>query len=174
MGMAGLAVEEFAKPFLAEKGSMHGLAHVKNVLKIAEEQRRKHGGDGDVILYAGYLHGIVRENGKDVKKFLESQRFDPKKVERILKAAKEVTGTARTTEGKVLHDAHLLEGGDSHLVVKAMTTGAERGQTVRESIKHLEEHVLGKHKCCFPENQKIYDRKESFARKALVKLKMTF
>ena len=80
MGMAGLAVEEFAKPFLAEKGSMHGLAHVKNVLKIAEEQRRKHGGDGDVILYAGYLHGIVRENGKDVKKFLESQRFDPKKA----------------------------------------------------------------------------------------------
>lgn len=172
--MAGLAVEEFAGPFLAAKDSMHGIGHVKNILKIAEELRRKHGGDSDVILYAGYLHGIVREHGKEARKFLESQRFDGKKVEKIMTAAREAVGTARTTEGKVLHDAHLLEGGESHLVVKAITTGNEKGQTVRESISYLEEHVLGKHRCCFPENQRLYDKKESFAKKALVKLKMTF
>jgi uncharacterized protein len=173
--VAGLAIEEFVKPFYMKKDSMHDLWHVKRVLKIAEELRRKHKGDSTILLYGAYLHGVVKEHGKKVETFLKSQKFPEKTVSRMIKAAKESSSEkARTLEGRILHDAHLLEGGESYLVVKTITTGTERGQNMKESLKYLEENVLGKRKCYFFDCQKEYDKKEKFARDALKKLKMTF
>jgi len=37
-------------------------------------------------------------------------------------------------EGKILHDAHMIEGGKIYLIVKSLITGSVRGQTLEQTI----------------------------------------
>ena len=56
-----------------------------------------------------------------------------------------------TIEGKILHDAHVLEGGKTYLVVKTLITGSVRGQSLIDTLKFMERNVLNKNNCYLPE-----------------------
>ena len=56
-----------------------------------------------------------------------------------------------TLEGKILHDAHVLEGGKPYLVVKTLITGSVRGQSLLDTLKYMEGNVLDKNSCYLPE-----------------------
>jgi uncharacterized protein len=167
-------VEEFVAPFYAGKDSMHGIGHVKAMLRRALELQLKHGGDRTIITYAAYFHGLVPGHLKEVRKFLGGEALTRRQREKVVKAAREshADATARTNEGKLLHDAHLTSGGRDSLVVRALATGVERGQGIKESLDFLEKQ-LGTRKCYLPECQAGYSRREDYARKAIAKLRNT-
>ncbi len=77
----------------------------------------------------------------------------------------------KTIEGKILHDAHLIEGGKTFMIVKSLITGALRGQTLQETIEYIEKNLLGKFRCYLPEAQKLYKEKEKFTQEFLKELK---
>jgi uncharacterized protein len=69
-----------------------------------------------------------------------------------------------TLEGKILHDAHLLEGGLTFHVVKSLITGVSRGNSISQIIDYFNSNVNGKYRCYLPENKSPYKKKEAFAR----------
>jgi uncharacterized protein len=42
---------------------------------------------------------------------------------------------------KILHDAHVIEGGKTFLITKSLITGSLRGQKLEETIAFIEAHV---------------------------------
>ena len=56
-----------------------------------------------------------------------------------------------TIEGKILHDAHVLEGGKTYLIVKTLITGSIRGQSLLDTLNYAEKNVLNQNKCYLPE-----------------------
>lgn len=179
LGVEGMArvnkevVEEFVTPLYEGKDSAHGLGHIGRMLREAEKLRVRHGGDAEVVMLAGHFHGLIREHRPELEDFLEQHVGSKRKREKILRVAEESLADtkARSTEGKVLHDAHLVEGGEDSLVSRTLATGIARGQSARESLEFLEQEVLGKRSCYFTECQQRYARKEAYARQALGKLK---
>lgn len=53
----------------------------------------------------------------------------------------------KTFEGKVLHDAHVLEGGKTYADVKTLITGSVRGQSLLETLDYMKNNVVDKNVC---------------------------
>lgn len=58
-------------------------------------------------------------------------------------------------EGKILHDAHMIESRNTFLIVKSLITGLVRGQTLEEMIEYIEKNILGKGQCYLAEAKKM-------------------
>jgi len=108
-----------------------------------------------------------------VKQFLRKEGLSKQRIKQIIQVAWESHKEAKpkTIEGKILHDAHLIEGGKTFMIVKSLITGTLRGQNLQETIKYIEENLLGKFRCYLPESQKLYEEKENFTREFLKELK---
>jgi uncharacterized protein len=93
-------------------------------------------------------------------------------MNRVIEVAKESEKDASpaTVEGRLLHDAHLLEGDENFLITKSLVTGSARGQSLAETLAYLETY-LGKHRCCSEQNQAEYERRVQIARTFIAKLK---
>jgi uncharacterized protein len=96
-----------------------------------------------------------------------------RKVERVLQAALESQKESQpnTIEGKILHDAHLVEGGRTFMVVKTMVTGILRGSSFGQIADYFDDNLDHKFKCYLPETRKVYSRKVKFAREFFHDLK---
>ncbi len=79
--------------------------------------------------------------------------YSKDKIDKIIKIAWESqrSEVPETIEGKILHDAHVLEGGKTYLVVKTLITGSVRGQDLESTLKFMNENVLDKNKCYLKE-----------------------
>lgn len=152
---------------------MHGLAHVKRLLQSAYWLMERYPADEPTVVLGAYLHGIADKWPDAVVSELTKLGFSSSERQRILKAAQESQKEAcpELLEGKILHDAHLIEGGPTFLLVKALVTGTERGQRLDETIDVVERELLGRFSCCFPEAQAIYVQKERYAIEAINSLK---
>ncbi len=168
-------IEAFVHPFYEQRDTMHGMAHVRRVLKEAQALSRSHPGtDATIIAYGAYLHGIIWNTEEErIATFLRSHDLPEDMIQRILRVAWESLKekTPHTLEGKILHDAHLIEGGRTFIIVKSLVVGAVRGQTIEDTVEYMEGNVLGKYRCYLPEAQMIYAEKEAFARAFLEDLK---
>ena len=78
---------------------------------------------------------------------------------------------AETLEGRILHDAHMIEGGRTYLIVKSLITGSVRGQTLEQTIDYIEKNILDNGVCYLQEAQEIYDEQQAFAKDFIVRLK---
>ena len=96
---------------------------------------------------------IVCEMPRFLTEWLKKQEYGDDSVARILQIAWESQRreVPETLEGKILHDAHVLEGGRTYLVVKTLITGSVRGQSLEETLAYMENNVLGKNMCYLPE-----------------------
>ncbi len=168
-------LKRYAAPAYCGKDTMHDLSHIQRVLRaVAEISPHYHGRfDEEAVVCAAYLHGFIYRDEEGVAGWLHEQAVPPEKVRRIVQAAWESQKDAdpQTLEGMILHDAHLVEGGRTFLVVKPMVTGSARGQSLAETVAYIETHVLGQGRCCLPEAQAIYDDMQAYAAEFMAELK---
>lgn len=153
MDMSGLTA--FAAPYYAGKDIMHNLWHIELVLKMVDRilSLGNYNADRECLTLAAYFHGFIYQDEDAIRRWMRAQGYDNAKIEKTVQIAwesqrREVPGTL---EGRILHDAHVLEGGKTYLVVKTLITGSVRGQTLQETLKFLREHVLDKNACYLPE-----------------------
>lgn len=165
-------LEEFVKPFYEKKDIMHDLSHIKRILKIAKSLSKKYKVDDSILTYGAYFHGIIYSNEQEVKDFLKKQKIPEEKIKKILQVSRESHKEEKpeSIEGIILHDAHLLEGGKTFLILKSLIVGSIKGQSLKQIIDHAEK-TIGKYKCYLPETQEIYREKEEFAKEFLKNLK---
>lgn len=158
----------FVKPYYESKDIMHNLSHIDRILKYVEKLLKagNYKADKDILMYSAYFHGFIYNSEQDIIDWLKTQQVSITMIEKIIDVAWESQKDkmATTLEGKILHDAHMIEGGKTYLIVKSLITGSIRGQTLEQTIKYVEDNVLGKGVCYLPEAQTIYFQQQEFAR----------
>lgn len=177
-------LEDFVRPFYAERDTLHGLPHIRRVVKKARYLARHHvdGLEPVVLLHAAYLHGLIFQEELRIRRFLQARELPPELTERVVRAAREAHTQATdvvagdgdvmtssesrslSVEGAILHDARLLEGGRTFLIASALVRGATRGATLEEIVATIEDQMLGRFRCYLPAAQRLYAEKEAFAR----------
>ena len=162
-------------PFYANEDIMHNLSHALRILKAArmlvQDYRDKV--DLDLVVWGSYFHGMVNDQRAEIEGFLKSLNLSEQKIRLIVgvswQSLKEEV--PEMLEGKIVHDAHLIEGGKTFMIVKSLVTGSLRKQTLDETMEYLENNVIGKFHCYLPRSKKIYAEKEKFTRHFLTQLK---
>ena len=168
-------LKKFVKPFYESKDIMHDLSHIERVLitldgilKYSEDSY-----DYNIIVYAAYFHGFIYSDESIIIKWLQKEGLEESKINKIIKVSWESQKdkSAETLEGKLLHDAHMIEGGKVFLVTKSLITGSVRGQTLEETIKYIEKHILGEGICYFEKTRQIYKEAQEYTKDYITKLK---
>ena len=166
---------EFVRPYYAKKDIMHNMWHIelvdKWVNKILEMTSYKI--NRDHLTFATYFHGFIYSHEADIKAWLKTQGVANKDIEKIVQIAFESQReeVPESIEGKILHDAHLLEGGKVYLITKCLITGSLRGQTLLETIDYIEENIIEKSICYLPETKALFKRTNKFTRDFITELK---
>ena len=166
---------EFIEPFYKNKDIMHDLSHIKRVNYTLEELIKDFEGlyDYDILKFALYFHGFIYSYEDIIRNWLKDKKYDEKKIEYIIKAAWESQKEKEpeTLEGELVHDAHMIEGGKTYLIVKSLITGSIRGQDLEETIRYIEDNIIGKGRCYLSNAQQIYDEQQRFASEFIRDLK---
>lgn len=165
---------EFVNTYYKDKDIMHNLDHINRVLKSVDKlmDMGNYTANMDIITYATYFHGFIYMSENNIIEWLQSQGLTDSVIRTIIKVSWESQKDeiAETLEGKILHDAHMIEGGKTYLIVKALITGSLRGQTLEQTIKYIDEHK-GMGICYLPEARQIYHTQQEFAEAFIVDLK---
>ena len=163
---------EFVKPYYKDKDIMHNMWHIELVKKAIDKilKNSNYNIDYDNIIIAMYFHGFIYSDEDKIRAWLKKQNCEATKIEKIIEIAWESQRSEipKTIEGKILHDAHVLEGGKNYLIVKTLITGSVRGQSLQKTLDYMKNNVLNKNKCYLPETiplcnemneatQKFYD-----------------
>jgi uncharacterized protein len=163
---------DFAIPFYEKKDMMHGIEHIKRVIKRAKTIAKEFGVQTNDIEIAAYLHGFIYSHEEIIKDFLSSE-FPLERVEKIIRIAwaSQKDRIARTLEEKILHDAHVIEGGKTFLITKSLITGSLRGQKLEETIAFIEAHVLDCNTCYLESSKVKLSEANAFAKEFIKSLK---
>lgn len=168
MEMDKTALVEFVKPYYADKDIMHNMWHIELVEKMVEKivEAGDYCVDSESLCLATYFHGFIYRNEDTIVQWLRDNGYCDEKIRKVIQVAwesqrKEIP---ETLEGKILHDAHVLEGGKTYLVVKTLITGSVRGQSLTETLGYMERNVLDKNVCYLPETIPMCEEMNSFAR----------
>lgn len=165
-------IREFVKEFYSKKDSMHGIDHVDRLYSTAIQLGRNENYNPDVLALAAYFHGLFPGLVETLKVFMIQLELDKPTIHLVLLATSESMTDSEpvSIEGTLLHDSHLIEGGKAYLVTKSLVTGAERGQTLPETIMYMKKNIFGKRKCVSEEAQKIYQEMEGYAKSHIEEL----
>ena len=149
------ALIEFVEPYYADKDIMHNMWHIELVQKMISRILAcgDYKVDEECLKLATYFHGFIYKDEVKIKQWMLARNYDEEKISRTLKIAWESQRNEipETIEGKILHDAHVLEGGRTYLIVKTLITGSVRGQTLLDTLNYMEKNVLDQNKCYLPE-----------------------
>ncbi len=165
-------LQAFLAPFHVGADTMHDATHVRRVSRRALEFAEHYPCNVGILRLAVQLHGIVNSHELAIREFLTGRGVTAGEIDQVIEAARESEkeSEARTPEGQLLHDAHLLEGDENFLITKSLVTGSARGQTLEETIAYLEAYLDAYH-CCLPANQIEYERRVHIARRFVASLK---
>ncbi len=156
----------FIEPYYKDKDIMHNMWHIelvqKQVSKIIEA--------GNYTVNKEYLrlaiafHGFIYREENKIRAFLSENGYKNDDIEKIVKIAWESQRPEipETLEGKILHDAHVLEGGKTYAVVKTLITGSVRGQSLKQTLEFMRNNVLGANKCYLPATIAMCDEMNEF------------
>jgi uncharacterized protein len=86
--------------------------------------------DADILQYTVYFHGFIYNSKEEIIEWLKGQKHSKEMIDKVITAAWESQKdeAAQTLEGKILHDAHMIESGKTYLIVKSLITGSVKGQ----------------------------------------------
>ncbi len=156
----------FVNPYYADKDIMHNMWHIELVLKMIEKitSNSNYQVDENSLLLATYFHGFIWKDEEAIIQWMKSQNYSNEMISKTVKIAWESQRTEipETIEGKILHDAHVLEGGKTYTVVKTLITGSVRGQSLVETLDFMKENVLNKNKCYLPETIPLCDEMNKY------------
>lgn len=149
------ALLEFVEPYYFDKDIMHNMWHIELVKKMVDKilSTGQYRVDEECLMLATYFHGFIYKDEEKIKQWLAAQNYDDDMIAKTIKIAWESQRSEipETIEGKVLHDAHVLEGGKTYLIVKTLITGSVRGQSLVDTLNYMERNVLDKNECYLPE-----------------------
>ena len=158
---------EFIEPFYSDKDIMHDMTHIERVKFTADELMGVIDYDFNlrVVEYAIYFHGFIYSHESEILGWLKANGFEDSEIDFVVQTAwdSQKENGPRSMEGKLVHDAHMIEGGKTYLIVKSLITGSVRNQSLIETIKYIDSNVLGKGKCYLAEAQVTYVEQQSFA-----------
>lgn len=160
-------VIEFVKPYYENKDIMHNMWHMELVKKKIDEviSISNYKVNYEYLILAMYFHGFIYSDEKKIRDWLKENKYNDNEIDKIVKIAWESQRNEipETIEGKILHDAHVLEGGKTYLMVKTLITGSLRGQTLKETLEYMNKSVLNKNKCYLPETLKLCEEMNNYA-----------
>ena len=119
-------LRQFCSPQYEGKDIMHNLSHIDRIINLAKKICEKHtDADMETIIFGAYFHGLVDNNTDGIQEYLNIINIVQCKIAKILQAShdSQINNIPMSLEGKILHDAHLLEGGKSFVVTKCLVTG---------------------------------------------------
>ena len=161
------ALLEFVKPYYIEKDIMHNMWHIELVKKMVDKivSISNYDVDTECLTLATYFHGFIYCDEKRIEQWMNAQGYDKKMIAKTIKIAWESQRNEKpkTIEGKILHDAHVLEGGKTYLVIKTLITGSVRGQSLIETLNFMEKNVLNKNNCYLPETIPLCEEMNKYA-----------
>ena len=169
------ALLEFVEPYYIDKDIMHNMWHIELVERMVNKilSQSNYVVDEESLKLATYFHGFIYKDEAKIKQWMLGQNYDKEKVARTLKIAWESQRSEipETIEGKILHDAHVLEGGRTYLIVKTLITGSVRGQSLPDTLNYMEKNVLNQNKCYLPETIPLCQEMNSFTNSFFADLK---
>lgn len=169
------SLKNFCHKYYVDKDIMHDMSHIQRVLKSLEKLIKSgdYSVDMYILTYAAYFHGFIYKDENEICKWLELQGISKENIDKIVTVAWESQKpeVPETLEGKLLHDAHMIEGGKTYLIVKSLITGSVRGQSLEQTIQYIDDNVLGKGSCYLRESQNVYHTQQEFARTFIADLK---
>ena len=160
---------EFIKPYYADKDIMHDMWHIE----LVERQMNKIIVAGHYSVNYEYLylalafHGFIYSDEQKIRDWLCEKGYTGEAIDQIVKISWESQRPKipETLEGKILHDAHVLEGGKTYTVVKTLITGSIRGQSLLQTLEYMRNRVLGKNRCYLPETMSLCDEMNAITEK---------
>jgi len=165
----------FVEPFYADKDIMHDLSHIKRVEFTAHQliKTLDEPFDLDIIQLALYFHGFIYAHEDQIRQWLNHNYQDPVFIERVIQASwdSQKESIPGSKEGMLVHDAHMVEGGKTYLIVKSLITGSVRGQDLETTISYIENKVIDKGRCYFSKAQALYEVQQEFAKTFIQDLK---
>lgn len=149
------ALLEFVEPYYMDKDIMHNMWHIELVKRMVKRilDISSYKVDEECLTLAVYFHGFIYRDEDKIKRWMLEHNFDEEMISKTITIAWESQRNEipETMEGKILHDAHVLEGGKTYLIVKTLITGSVRGQSLLDTLNYMENNVLDKNKCYLPE-----------------------
>lgn len=169
------ALFEFVEPYYVDKDIMHNMWHIELVQRTVNRilSQCSYIVDEECLRLATYFHGFIYRYEARIKQWMLEQNYDEEKVAKTLKTAWESQRSEipETIEGKILHDAHVLEGGKTYLIVKTLITGSVRGQSLLDTLDYVEKNVLNQNKCYLPETIPLCEEMNIFTNDFFADLK---
>lgn len=170
-------IKEFVLPYYQNKDLTHDLSHIERVRKKAQIMKARYHINNNLLDAAIYFHGIIKNHESEIRVFIKNiLKLKDSDLEKIIQFAKESlkSNEPQTLEGKILYDAHLLEGGPHFFFLKNLITGTLLGQSMPETLNYFEKNILYKFSCCLEENQKELEHRIAIAKIILDELKEDF
>lgn len=160
------ALLKFVEPYYIDKDIMHNMWHIELVNKMIKKilSETSYNVDEECLELAAFFHGFIYKDENKIREWLLSQNYNDEQIEKTIKIAWESqrSEVPESLEGKILHDAHVLEGGKTYLIVKTLITGSVRGQSLVETLKFMKDNVLDKNKCYLPETISLCEEMNKF------------
>jgi uncharacterized protein len=159
-------LKEFVSHYYMDKDIMHDLSHINRVIKRAENLKKDFDCDFDLICHGAYFHGFIYKKEDEIRAWLRDHEYKPDQIKNIIKVAWESqkNQNAESIEGKILHDAHMIEGGKTFLITKSLITGSVRGQSLEETIKYIEDNILDQGMCYTNAAKEVHKEALAFAK----------
>jgi uncharacterized protein len=164
---------KFVQPYYDKKDIMHGWAHIERILKQAFLMADNYESDKNLIQFWAYFHWVIWQDEGKIREFLIIEWTDGHYIEKIIKISwdSQKETLPDTIEWKILHDAHMLEGWKTFIITKSFIAWTSKWQSLEETIRYIKENIFNKFKCILPENQRLYEEKETFAQEFISDLK---
>lgn len=156
----------FIEPYYGDKDIMHNMWHIelvgRQIKKIIKAGGYKV--NEEYMRLALAFHGFIYRDEEKIRDFLDANGYSNEDIEKIVIIAWESqrSDIPETLEGKILHDAHVLEGGKTYTVVKTLITGSVRGQSLTQTLDFMRDNVLGANKCYLPETIRLCEEMNEF------------
>ena len=158
---------KFVEPYYSEKDIMHNMWHIELVMKMVNRILSicNYQVDVECLTLATYFHGFIYSDEDAAKQWMLAQGYDAEMISKTTRVAWESqrSEVPKTIEGKILHDAHVLEGGKTYLIVKTLITGSVRGQSLLDTLCYMKDNVLDKNKCYLPETVPLCEEMNKYA-----------
>ena len=165
---------EFVEPYYADKDIMHNMWHIELVKKMVNKilAAGSYEVDEESLLLATYFHGFIYKDEEKIRQWMVEQNYEDSFISKTIQIAWESqrSEVPETTEGKILHDAHVLEGGKTYLIVKSLITGSVRGQSLVDTLDFIQKNVLNKNVCYLPETIPLCEEMNTYANNFFVDL----